>query len=123
MDLPTSGRWGGLMDKTRLIIFAREPQEGRVKTRLLKSGLPGAFVTSLYKVFVKDVLKAAQGVTCSSKVIYYAGTNGIPFFKKIGHHFERNKQQGKDLGERMKRAFKESRRDGFDKTVLIGTDT
>lgn len=110
------------MEKTRLIIFAREPRVGRVKTRLLKS-LPPLQVTSLYKAFIKDVLNAAKVVPCHERVIYYTGARSPRFLKKYKKLFQYQRQKGKDLGQRMLRAFVESVKGGFERTVIIGTDT
>jgi len=119
--------------KTALIVFAREPKLGKVKTRLQKSlpapyktiasTGPAAVVLQLYKAFIKDVLNIAQAVGCDQKFIYYAGSgHAIPFLRQFGKQFLLKHQAGKDLGERMHRAFMYCRKQGFDKMVVIGTD-
>ncbi len=109
-------------EKTRLIIFAREPQNGQVKTRLLK-GLRAPEVTRLYKAFIRDILNAAELVRCTEKAIYYTGPKTIPFLSRFRKKIALFEQKGKNLGERMYDAFKESRKLGYEKTVIIGTDT
>jgi uncharacterized protein len=109
-------------NKTALIIFAREPKDGKVKTRLLK-GLPSATVLNLYKAFVRDVLNVARAVQCDRKLIYYAGSSSsIPFLKQYKNEFLLKRQVGTDLGIRMYRAFSYCRKEHCGRIVIIGTD-
>jgi rSAM/selenodomain-associated transferase 1 len=108
--------------KTALIIFAREPKDGRAKTRLAKD-LPVPSVTELYKAFILDVLSIAEKVPCDERFIYYAGNgSSTPFFKKHKNSFRLKRQTGANLGERMYRAFAHCKKNQFDKIVIIGTD-
>ena len=105
-----------------LIIFAREPEEGKVKTRLLDE-LSVSVVTKLYRNFAEDVLMLAKKVHCQKRMVYYTSSNlNLPFLSKFKNDFTLRKQKGKDLGERMYAAFKESQRQGFEHIVIIGTD-
>ena len=109
-------------EKTALIIFAREPKDGKVKTRLCKD-LPIPTVTRLYKAFVKDVLHIALSVKCDKRFIYYVGNgDSIPFLRQLSQKFILKRQMGKDLGERMHRAFVYCQKNSFDKIIIIGTD-
>jgi len=109
-------------EKTALIVFAREPIDGKVKTRLSKD-LPTPTVTRLYKAFVKDVLAVASKTRCDQRIIYYAGSgSSIPFLRKAGNQFQLRRQMGKDLGERMYRAFAYCQKKHFERIVIIGTD-
>ena len=114
--------WTQNLKKNRLIIFAREPRSGRVKTRL-KKVLGPIHTTSLYKAFVKDVLQACRQVSCTQRVIYHTGSRKIPFLGQFKKHFEYQRQSGNDLGQRMLHAFSESKNKGFEKIVIVGTDT
>jgi len=108
--------------KSALIVFAREPRDGKVKTRLSKN-LPSVTVTRLYKAFVKDVLNIALKVKCDQRFIYYVGNgSSIPFLRKFENHFQLKRQTGKDLGERMYRAFCRCKREKFHRIIIIGTD-
>ncbi|OGX33789.1 MAG: hypothetical protein A3C36_06290 [Omnitrophica WOR_2 bacterium RIFCSPHIGHO2_02_FULL_52_10] len=111
------------MIKSALIIFAREPKDGKVKTRLARD-LPVRAVTRLYKAFIRDVLHTALQVSCAEKFLFYAAGAGscIPFLRKAAAGFRMKKQAGKDLGERMSQAFAYCQKAGFQRTVLIGTD-
>jgi len=108
--------------KEALIVFAREPKEGKVKTRLL-SDLSPRFVTRLYKAFLKDIFQMAQKVHCDERFIYYAGQSGsTPFLEKYRRKFRLRRQTGKDLGERMFRGFRFCLCHSFHKVIIIGTD-
>ena len=108
--------------KAALVIFAREPRDGRVKTRLLKT-LSAKKVTPLYKAFLRDVLAVASGVSCDAKFIFYAGPSSeISFLKRFRKKFILKPQRGPDLGERMLNAVSSCRKNGFEKIVIIGTD-
>ena len=121
------GHWGTgdqLLMKSRsaLIIFAREPKDGKVKTRLCRD-LPSATVTRLYKAFVNDVLAVARKTRCDQRFIYYVGNgSSIPFLKRAKSQFQLRRQTGKDLGERMYRAFHYCQKKHFGRIVIIGTD-
>ena len=108
--------------KSALIVFAREPKDGKVKTRLCMD-LSKPTVTRLYKAFVKDVLNVARKTRCDQRFIYYVGSgSSIPFLKRAGKQFQLRRQMGKDLGERMHKAFVYCRKKHFERIVIIGTD-
>jgi len=108
--------------KSALIVFAREPKDGKVKTRLAKD-LPVSTVTRLYKAFVKDVLSIALKAKCDQRFIYYVGNgSSIPFLRQFENHFHLRRQTGNDLGERMYRAFCYCKKKKFNRIVIVGTD-
>lgn len=111
-----------MKEKTALIVFAREPKDGKVKTRLAKD-LSTPTVTRLYKAFVRDVLSIALKVKCDQRFIYYVGNgSSISFLRKFEDHFQLKRQIGKNLGERMYRAFCRCKEKKFDRMIIIGTD-
>lgn len=111
-----------MSNKSALIVFAREPKDGKVKTRLCRD-LPFPIVTRLYKAFVKDVLKTALETKCDKRFIYYAGHGAsIPFLRRYMNDFQLKRQMGKDLGERMHAALMYCQKNHFNKIVIIGTD-
>jgi len=109
--------------KSALIVFARQPSMGQVKTRLVRE-LPEELVLELYKGMVKDVLRMVRGVCGSSRYVFHAGVPraGSEFFERYEKSFVLKKQNGTDLGARMLNALRGCRKDGCDRMVLIGTD-
>jgi len=105
-----------------IIVFAREPKIGKVKTRL-QSTLPPEAVLDLYKAFLKDIFQMVLDVQCSHRVIYYSGNGAfIPFIRHYQYKFELKRQTGKDLGARMYKAFEEFQNRQYGKMIMIGTD-
>ena len=77
--------------RTCLIIFAKEPEKGKVKTRLLP-GLSESECIDLYKAFLKDVVDMARRIKCDTRIIAYESSKTPSFLKKIGRGFKFYKQ-------------------------------
>ena len=104
------------MDKELVIVFVKNIKLGKVKTRLAKTiGNQGAF--EVYSELVNVTENATKNLP-SDIHIYFSDTvvetKWEGFYKTI--------QEGNDLGERMKNAFKNGFNDGYNKIVLIGSD-
>ncbi|PNQ75186.1 glycosyltransferase [Hanstruepera neustonica] len=104
------------MSKELLIVFVKNSVLGKVKTRLAKDiGNDAAF--EVYKMLVSKTEQATNQIAID-KHIYFSDTN-----EKTGwHHDFKTIQQGHDLGERMKNAFKDGFEKGYQNIVLIGSD-
>ena len=107
------------MDTPLLIIFTRNPERGKVKTRLA-AATDDDFALGIHEKLLEITKKAAG--TCGGDVaVYYSehfperdifsGTGAAVFVQK-----------GKDLGLRMLNAFRQAFLDGYKRVVLIGTD-
>ncbi len=108
---------------TRLIIFAKSPIPGKVKTRLTPDITP-AEAAELYKAFIIDIVGTAYNLQCEQVAIAYTPSNAETAFHSIcGQSVSYFPQQGHDLGERMKNAFKHSFARGSKRTIIIGTDS
>jgi rSAM/selenodomain-associated transferase 1 len=108
---------------TSLIIFAKSPVPGKVKTRLTPYITPKE-ATELYKAFIADIVCNARKLKCKRITIAYTPTDAEATFHSIcGQSVDYLPQKGDDLGERMKDAFKHSFHKGSTRTVLIGTDS
>jgi rSAM/selenodomain-associated transferase 1 len=101
-----------------LIVFARAPVPGRVKTRLVPLlGEQGA--TRLYVQLVERTLRTALAARIGRVELYCAPGINSPYFRKIHERFGISlRPQGRgNLGERMYRALR--RHPG---ALLIGSD-
>ena len=96
-----------------LMIFAKAPELGAVKTRL---ALPPAKAVALHRAFVSDVVNATMGFW---QQVLWATDESHPFFTQFDQPLRR--QRGIDLGERMAYAFRESLVQ-YERVVVIGTD-
>lgn len=101
-----------------LIIFAKKPVYGKVKTRLAVS-IGHAAALGVYRQLLSHTLDIATKVKVE-KIIFYSDeaapdSRAVPSFRSTT-------QYGVDLGERMKNAFADVFRQGYAKAVIIGTD-
>ncbi len=105
-----------------LIIFAREPKKGNVKTRLSRH-LSEMECLKLYKRFLKNAVLLARKIKHCRRIIAYDSDNQNPsFLKKIAPDFGFYKQKGENLGEKMFDAFKAFAITNT-KTIIIGSDS
>ena len=102
-----------------MLIFTRNPELGKVKTRLAKD-VGDEAALAIYK-FLLDHTVAVTKNLVSDKEVYYS--------EEIHHNdiwnpeeFTKKLQQGEDLGDRMKNAFAEGFKNGYTKIVIIGSD-
>ncbi|MDC6365551.1 MULTISPECIES: TIGR04282 family arsenosugar biosynthesis glycosyltransferase [Flavobacteriaceae] len=107
------------MKNNLLLIFTRNPELGKCKTRLAaKVGDRAAL--DIYKF----LLDRTVSFTCDlemEKWVYYSETiweNDI--WSK--EHYQKKLQKGTDLGQRMLKAFQEGFDNGFEKIIIIGSD-
>ncbi|MHC4307268.1 MAG: TIGR04282 family arsenosugar biosynthesis glycosyltransferase [Planctomycetota bacterium] len=108
---------------TSLIIFAKSPIPGKVKTRLTPFITPTE-AAELYKAFVTDIICDTHKLKCERVTIAYTPSNAEATFQNIyGQSVDYLPQKGDNLGERMKNAFKHSFHKGSTRTVIIGTDS
>ncbi|WP_298237793.1 TIGR04282 family arsenosugar biosynthesis glycosyltransferase [uncultured Algibacter sp.] len=104
------------MNKELVIVFVKNIKLGKVKTRLAKTiGNQGAF--NVYSELVKVTQEATKNIKADKRIYF---SEAIVKTQWKGNH--KMVQEGKDLGERMKNAFKKGFEDGYKRIVLIGSD-
>ena len=105
-----------------LIIFAKEPRPGQVKTRLSPPLSPEA-AAQLYHCFILDILDEMARVPEVRLAVAFSPLTARGFFRRLAppgtNLFP---QVGADLGERMARAFARSFAAGFGPVLLRGSD-
>ena len=102
-----------------LMIFTRNPELGKVKTRLA-ADLGDEAALQLYRVLLQHTFQVTKDLDCD-KAIYYSEAIPKNDLWENGD-FQKKLQQGRDLGERMEMAFKNAFFDGYSKVVIIGSD-
>lgn len=107
------------MSKTLVILFIKEPKLGFVKTRLAQTCGAG-FALNLYVRFVQDLIYTLQGARHDFKLCVYPE---LELVNKVFGDFDNFLQVDGDLGFKMQKAFEEKFASGYDKIVLIGSDT
>jgi rSAM/selenodomain-associated transferase 1 len=107
-----------------IIVFARLPVKGKVKTRLAKD-LGIDFAASFYKVCAEhtfnEILKLEKtGIT---PFLFCSDESEIEDVKIWSNNkFRYYPQQGNDLGKRMLNAFNKVFDDGYQNIILVGSD-
>ena len=103
-----------------LIVFAKMPEPGRVKTRLAPPLTPEQ-AAALYAAFLADAL--AQYTTFRADVRLYLAPPLPPARPAFApENVTIHVQHGDGLGPRMNRAFVETFATGYERAVIIGTD-
>jgi uncharacterized protein len=105
--------------KNLIIIFTRNPELGKVKTRLAKTiGKESAL--NIYRFLLNNTEKTIRNINCN-KAIYYTS--------EVKHNdiwdetiYQKHLQKGEDLGEKMQNAFKNAFSKDYNKAVIIGSD-
>lgn len=106
-------------NKNLLIIFTRNIELGKCKTRLARTIGPQKAL-ELYKMLVAHTATISRLVN-ADKCVYYSE------FPEINDYFEDNvyskyQQKGSDLGERMRHAIGAGFKSGYSKVIIIGSD-
>jgi hypothetical protein len=105
-----------------LIIFAKEPRPGRVKTRLSPPLSPEE-AAQLYHSFLQDILEEMARVPAVRLALAFSPPGAEGFFQNQAFSgADLFPQEGADLGERMIRAFTRSFDEGFGPVLLRGSD-
>ncbi len=108
--------------KNCIIIFVKYPELGKVKSRLA-SDLDEKIVLDIYKNFVIDLLELMNKESFIFKISFYPPETKSKFQSWLGNGFSYLPQQGNDLGEKMKNAFLATFTEGFEKVLIIGSDS
>jgi len=104
-----------------ILIFVKLPEKGSVKTRLAKD-LGHDFVQTLYRNFVLDLLETLAKVKWPIIIYFHPPESKAAVSRWLGGSYLYVPQNGSDLGERMKNAFKDVFERGFSRAVIIGSD-
>ena len=106
-----------------VILFARDPVLGQVKTRL-SPFLDNATILELYTCFLHDSLDKIRQVANADLFVGVAPSNQSGFFTGTsGTDIRLFVKEGKDLGDKMRRALQDRFAEGYDKAVIIGSDS
>lgn len=104
-----------------VVVFARAPEPGRVKTRLA-AGVGEAAALALYRAFLDDTCALASGAA-ERAVLAAAGPADHPALAALAarHRMQLVAQEGADLGERMARALARALEEA-ERVCIIGSD-
>ena len=105
--------------KNAIIIFVRNPELGKVKTRLAASVGDHAAV-DIYKQLLLHTMQVADESSADKFVFYHEQIMQHDIWNKNG--FFKKLQSGSNLGEKMKNAFSTIFTEGYSKVIIIGSD-
>lgn len=106
-----------------LILFAKAPVPGQVKTRLCPP-LSGDEAASLHGSMVLDMLEHSRSLKGTDRVLAASPSPDHPFFQAVASRFGIDlwEQTGIDLGARMASAFHTAFERGYEHAVIVGSD-
>lgn len=112
---------------TALIIMARYPEAGKTKTRLART-LGDGEVAQLYHAFLTDLAQRFGGQDYTLLWAYTpAEIDYTAFVQTLAPAYSERMlcfaQQGEDFGTRLLSAFQWAYEHGFERTLLIGSDS
>jgi uncharacterized protein len=103
-------------------MLVKYPERGKVKTRLTDL-LDGEIVLDLYRCFVSDMIRTAKACPCEFAICFDPPEARDSVEAWLGRDCTLIPQLGEDLGERLKHCFSEAFTDGFERVVVIGSDS
>lgn len=106
----------------RLVVFAKLPRSGDVKTRLAPA-LGRAGATRLYRAFLEDTVCMARRIDNVVREIQVARhPDALRILKERYADFVVREQQDGDLGSRLGGAFDSAFGDGSEYVLIVGSD-
>lgn len=107
------------MSINHLIIFVKNAEKGKVKTRLARTiGEDKALL--IYQELLQYTESVSRPVMAQRKCYYSDFIANTDEF--VDGYYDKHIQRGKDLGERMYNAFKDSFGEWAEKVIIIGSD-
>ncbi len=104
-----------------VIIFAKYPEPGRVKTRLA-SETDDYFASQFYKICAEHIFQEIHKVKIQGFLFLPISDDVNLVEHWAGKDFIYKQQIGKSLGDKMGNAFNEIFNSGFHNIIVIGTD-
>ncbi len=107
------------MNKDLLIIFTRNPELGKVKTRLAAT-VGDASALDIYTFLLKHTVVITKELAVAKQVHYSVKIRENDLWDEAV--FEKKQQHGDDLGARMLYAFQQGFKAGYQNIIIIGSD-
>jgi len=106
-------------EKSVLFVFVKNPEQGKVKTRLA-ADIGDEAALKVYNRLIEYTESIVSKVDVHKQVWYSDKTEEGDLWSEPD--YEKRVQKGKNLGERMAGAFSENEKSGYGKQVIIGSD-
>ena len=105
--------------KRLLIIFTRNPELGKCKTRLAAT-VGDEAALDIYIFLLKHTVSITENLEVTKQVHYSIKVRDNDLWNDS--KFEKKQQYGADLGLRMQHAFEEGFKEGYQQIIIIGSD-
>ena len=110
-------KYSKLRSKTSLVMFAKYPEPGKVKTRLSRD-IGKEKACEVYKSFLSSLIKQHKNNDYDFYIAFTPANKASYFKKLVGNNIF--PQKGSDLGFRMLNTFKKLNE--YQKIIIIGSD-
>jgi len=107
------------MTKNLILIFTRNPELGKCKTRLAKT-VGNEIALTIYKMLLQHTANVVEQVNCDKAVYYSVKVRDNDLWDST--IYQKHQQEGDDLGYRMQNAFNNSFKSGYEKVIIVGSD-
>ncbi|CAM1358881.1 Glycosyltransferase [Tenacibaculum soleae] len=107
------------MSKNLLLIFTRNPELGKAKTRLAKT-VGDETALEIYNFLLNKTNQVTKDLSCDKAVYYSVKVRKNDIWDAT--IYQKHQQNGDNLGARMQNAFKNSFDAGYEKVMIIGSD-
>jgi rSAM/selenodomain-associated transferase 1 len=107
------------MKTNALLIFTRNPELGKVKTRLAKT-IGNEKALTVYKDLLLHTRNETQAIDCDKFVFYDSEIEENDIWS--GTSYQKKLQSNGDLGQRMHEAFKTLFEMGYSNCIIVGSD-
>lgn len=108
-----------MRNKNLILLFTRNPELGKVKSRLAKS-VGEEKALEIYNELLKHTRLITENLDVDKRLYYSENISFSDDWDEI--IYDKKLQQGEDLGKRMFNAFQEGFVDGYEKIIIIGSD-
>lgn len=107
------------MTKNLLLIFTRNPELGKTKTRLAKT-IGNEKALEIYKLLLQKTKEVTKDLICDKAVYYSVKVRENDIWDE--NIYQKHQQLGEDLGIRMETAFNNGFDKGYEKVMIVGSD-
>jgi rSAM/selenodomain-associated transferase 1 len=109
--------------KALVVVVAKEPVAGKVKTRLTP-GISPDDAAGLYRCFILDRIRGIGSLTGVDRAVAYTPADAVGTFSALPlDGFELFPQCGADLGERLNNIFLDKLSNGYQAVSIVDSDS
>ena len=108
-----------MTEKKLLLLFVRNPELGKVKTRLAAAVGPQKAL-DIYSRLLRHTRQVTQNLPVQKRVYYAGWVAENDIWPNV--QYEKRLQPPGDLGQKMEAAFASAFADGYTSVVIIGSD-